>query len=334
MNHPTPTKEEEPEESPGMLSMLLRMSHQASEESLAQSGPQSPKIIVKRAVNPSPRKLDPVDFELLSPLLGVGDTNPSPIAPKKGFFHTGLSPAKDWAGPSFSIGRETNAPDFADLLAVPQDETLLSGIRKLSPHPPSDPQGLGLKRREPSRDDKRPEFEEPYRVWKKHHTPIPLNLNAATDSAPSTTLPLPSVSSYIAPLPLFSTSSPISSNSQQAQLPPFAMASNASMFDFPNRGSTPAERSTAMSSLQRNLDSDDQKRCNCKRSRCIKLYCECFAAEQLCTSQCKCHQCLNTHDHFDKVIEARSNRITVNPGVFDSKAKQVCSSFSPRFKPR
>lgn len=32
--------------------------------------------------------------------------------------------------------------------------------------------------------------------------------------------------------------------------------------------------------------------CNCKKSKCLKLYCECFAAKKYCID-CKCNECLN-----------------------------------------
>jgi len=36
--------------------------------------------------------------------------------------------------------------------------------------------------------------------------------------------------------------------------------------------------------------------CNCKRSKCLKLYCECFAAELFCDG-CNCVNCNNTENH-------------------------------------
>ena len=43
--------------------------------------------------------------------------------------------------------------------------------------------------------------------------------------------------------------------------------------------------------------------CKCKTSRCLKLYCACFTAEQLCTGLCACEQCFNegTHEN-DRLI--------------------------------
>jgi hypothetical protein len=36
------------------------------------------------------------------------------------------------------------------------------------------------------------------------------------------------------------------------------------------------------------------KSCNCKKSRCLKQYCDCFREHQLCTESCRCSGCLNT----------------------------------------
>jgi hypothetical protein len=36
--------------------------------------------------------------------------------------------------------------------------------------------------------------------------------------------------------------------------------------------------------------------CTCVKSKCLKLYCECFASGQLCNDQCKCLECKNRED--------------------------------------
>ena len=40
----------------------------------------------------------------------------------------------------------------------------------------------------------------------------------------------------------------------------------------------------------------EEKSCNCRNSKCMKLYCECFAAGQECTKFCRCTDCHNQKD--------------------------------------
>lgn len=37
-----------------------------------------------------------------------------------------------------------------------------------------------------------------------------------------------------------------------------------------------------------------QKGCHCKKSNCLKNYCECYEAKVACTDRCKCNSCKNT----------------------------------------
>eukprot|EP00741_Cyanophora_paradoxa_P010434 tig00000037_g10089.t1 len=61
--------------------------------------------------------------------------------------------------------------------------------------------------------------------------------------------------------------------------------------------------------------------CNCKKSRCLKLYCECFAAQEYCDG-CNCVACLNTPEHArerGEAIEATRER---NPHAFKPKIRE------------
>ncbi|PPD70064.1 hypothetical protein GOBAR_DD33060 [Gossypium barbadense] len=58
------------------------------------------------------------------------------------------------------------------------------------------------------------------------------------------------------------------------------------------------------------------KHCNCRRSRCLKLYCECFAAGIYCKDYCACDNCLNKPDYEDIVLDIRLQIELLNPLAF------------------
>eukprot|EP00548_Thalassiothrix_antarctica_P018654 CAMPEP_0194193048 /NCGR_PEP_ID=MMETSP0154-20130528/73131_1 /TAXON_ID=1049557 /ORGANISM="Thalassiothrix antarctica, Strain L6-D1" /LENGTH=936 /DNA_ID=CAMNT_0038916989 /DNA_START=381 /DNA_END=3191 /DNA_ORIENTATION=+ len=55
--------------------------------------------------------------------------------------------------------------------------------------------------------------------------------------------------------------------------------------------------------------------CNCKKSKCLKLYCECFAAELFCDG-CNCNDCRNTKEHDDIRSKAMKDTRAKNPNAF------------------
>ena len=66
--------------------------------------------------------------------------------------------------------------------------------------------------------------------------------------------------------------------------------------------------------------------CNCVKSRCLKLYCDCFKAEELCNTFCKCLSCRNVYSESlpgGSLYQAKSAYNIHKPGSFGKKAKKT-----------
>ena len=66
------------------------------------------------------------------------------------------------------------------------------------------------------------------------------------------------------------------------------------------------------------LGHNSKRHCNCKNSRCLKLYCECFASGRYC-SDCNCVSCCNNQEnekYRQAAVEAILER---NPNAFRPK---------------
>lgn len=64
---------------------------------------------------------------------------------------------------------------------------------------------------------------------------------------------------------------------------------------------------------------DGCKHCNCKKSKCLKLYCDCFAAGIYCAGPCSCQGCFNRPEYEDTVLETRQQIESRNPLAFAPK---------------
>ncbi|KAM0890560.1 hypothetical protein ACQ4PT_026965 [Festuca glaucescens] len=61
------------------------------------------------------------------------------------------------------------------------------------------------------------------------------------------------------------------------------------------------------------------KRCSCKKSKCLKLYCECFHAGVFCSEPCSCQGCLNKPGNMEIVLSTREQIESRNPLAFAPK---------------
>ena len=65
-------------------------------------------------------------------------------------------------------------------------------------------------------------------------------------------------------------------------------------------------------------------RCTCKRSRCLKLYCDCFANCVFCTDSCECVDCINNKDNETLVNQCRRSISERNSKAFDQTISCSC----------
>lgn len=62
----------------------------------------------------------------------------------------------------------------------------------------------------------------------------------------------------------------------------------------------------------------EKKACNCAKSHCLKLYCECFARGQTCDG-CNCSNCMNNGHFDDERSKAIKMTLDRNPLAFYPK---------------
>ena len=74
--------------------------------------------------------------------------------------------------------------------------------------------------------------------------------------------------------------------------------------------------------------SNSPKPCKCKKSRCLKLYCDCFGANRVCVKSCTCQDCHNTDrpEHKADRQEAIQQVLDRNPQAFTSKILETSES--------
>jgi hypothetical protein len=65
------------------------------------------------------------------------------------------------------------------------------------------------------------------------------------------------------------------------------------------------------------------KKCNCRKSKCLKLYCECFAVGAYCQDDCGCLDCNNTLAFEHIRTQAVDSILSRNPHAFTEKIQFI-----------
>ena len=71
-----------------------------------------------------------------------------------------------------------------------------------------------------------------------------------------------------------------------------------------------------------------KKSCNCKKSRCLKLYCDCFVNQEFCTTDCSCVDCSNIEKFDEKRQQFIEQVKEKNPTAFTPKIERRISGNS------
>ncbi|EOA29996.1 hypothetical protein CARUB_v10013101mg [Capsella rubella] len=109
--------------------------------------------------------------------------------------------------------------------------------------------------------------------------------------------------------------------SDQAENEPVEEVPKAFVFPELNPGSLKKKKR-----VSEQAGEDSCKRCNCKKSKCLKLYCECFAAGVYCIEPCSCIDCFNKPIHEDTVLATRKQIESRNPLAFAPKVIRSADS--------
>lgn len=141
-------------------------------------------------------------------------------------------------------------------------------------------------------------------------------LGASTGSG--TTTGTGGTSSFVpiaAAVPLSSASTSVGNSSSQLLLDQHqhseATQQQASHHQSQHRG----QQVNGMSSED---NSRPRKPCNCTKSQCLKLYCDCFANGEFCNS-CNCNNCFNNLEHEEERQKAITACLDRNPNAFRPK---------------
>lgn len=75
--------------------------------------------------------------------------------------------------------------------------------------------------------------------------------------------------------------------------------------------------------IKKNKKIKKQITCKCKKTKCLKLYCDCFASENECSKNCKCQNCYNLKKYSKVRKIVIKELLQQNPLAFENKYKEI-----------
>uniref|UniRef100_A0A673C9V0 CRC domain-containing protein n=1 Tax=Sphaeramia orbicularis TaxID=375764 RepID=A0A673C9V0_9TELE len=103
----------------------------------------------------------------------------------------------------------------------------------------------------------------------------------------------------------------------QLQQPPFVTLASSSGFQA-SAGIQTQARLPLNGLSTAETTSRPRKPCNCTKSQCLKLYCDCFANGEFCNN-CNCNNCFNNLEHETERLKAIKTCLDRNPEAFKPK---------------
>ncbi|XP_067430311.1 protein lin-54 homolog [Thunnus thynnus] len=103
----------------------------------------------------------------------------------------------------------------------------------------------------------------------------------------------------------------------QLQQSPFVTLASSSGFP-PSTGIQTQARLPLNGLSTAESTSRPRKPCNCTKSQCLKLYCDCFANGEFCNN-CNCNNCFNNLEHETERLKAIKTCLDRNPEAFKPK---------------
>ncbi|XP_047426457.1 protein lin-54 homolog [Mugil cephalus] len=103
----------------------------------------------------------------------------------------------------------------------------------------------------------------------------------------------------------------------QIQQSPFVTLASSSGFS-PSTGIQTQARLPLNGLSTAESTSRPRKPCNCTKSQCLKLYCDCFANGEFCNN-CNCNNCFNNLEHETERLKAIKTCLDRNPEAFKPK---------------